>query len=150
MALNIVRVNALPETVAASTIYLVKGSVSDVVEIYVTSEDGLQVRHVPTKDEVRVAMSANAIDLAAGNLFTKTISGATTFTVSNVPSVGTAANFILELTNAGSAVITWFSGVKWAGGTAPTLTASGVDVLGFYSHDGGATWRGFLLSKDSK
>ena len=100
--------------------------------------------------EVRVAMPANAIDLATGNLFTKTISGATTLTVSNVPTTGTAASFILELTNAGSAAITWFSGVKWAGGTAPTLTASGVDVLGFYSHDGGTTWRGMLLAKDSK
>lgn len=100
--------------------------------------------------EVLVAMPANAIDLATGNLFTKTISGATTLTVSNVPTTGTAASFILELTNAGSAAITWFSGVKWAGGTAPTLTASGVDVLGFYTHNGGTTWRGFLLSKDSK
>lgn len=100
--------------------------------------------------EVKVAMPANAIDLATGNLFTKTISGATTLTVSNTPTTGNAASFILELTNAGSAAITWFSGVKWAGGTAPTLTASGVDVLGFYSHNGGTTWRGFLLSKDSK
>lgn len=100
--------------------------------------------------EVRVAMPANAIDLSAGNVFTKTISGATTLTVSNTPTTGNAASFILELTNAGSAAITWFSGVKWAGGTAPTLTASGVDVLGFYSHNGGTTWRGFLLSKDSK
>lgn len=100
--------------------------------------------------EIRVAMPANAIDLATGNLFTKTISGATTFTVSNVPATGTAASFILELTNAGSAAITWFSGVKWAGGTAPTLTASGVDVLGFYTHNGGSTWRGMLLAKDSK
>ena len=100
--------------------------------------------------EVQVAMPANAIDLATGNLFTKTISGATTLTVSNVPATGTAVSFILELTNAGSAAITWFSGVKWDGGTAPTLTGSGVDVLGFYSHDGGTTWRGLLLSKDSK
>lgn len=100
--------------------------------------------------EVLVAMPANDIDLATGNLFTKTISAATTLTVSNVPTTGTAASFILELTNAGSAAITWFSGVKWAGGTAPTLTASGVDVLGFYSHDGGTTWRGMLLAKDSK
>lgn len=100
--------------------------------------------------EVRVAMPANAIDLATGNLFTKTISGATTLTVSNVPATGDAASFILELTNAGSAAITWFSGVKWASGTAPTLTASGVDVLGFYTHNGGTTWRGMLLAKDSK
>lgn len=100
--------------------------------------------------EVRVAMPANAIDLSAGNVFTKTISGATTLTVSNTPTTGNAASFLLELTNAGSAAITWFSGVKWAGGTAPTLTASGVDVLGFYSHDGGTTWRGMVLAKDSK
>ena len=100
--------------------------------------------------EVRVAMPANAIDLSTGNVFTKTISGATTLTVSNTPTTGNAASFILELTNAGSAAITWFSGVKWAGGTAPTLTTAGVDVLGFYSHDGGTTWRGMVLAKDSK
>ena len=100
--------------------------------------------------EVRVAMAANAIDLATGNLFTKTITAATTFTVSNVPAAGTVASFILDLTNGGSKTITWWSGMKWAAGTAPTLTASGVDVLGFYSHDGGTTWRGMLLAKDSK
>jgi hypothetical protein len=100
--------------------------------------------------ETRVAMAANDINLALGNFFTKTISGATTLTRSNVPASGQAASFILELTNGGSAVITWFSGVKWAGGTAPTLTTSGVDILGFYSHDGGTTWRGLVLAKDSK
>lgn len=100
--------------------------------------------------EVLVAMPASAIDLSAGNVFTKTISGETTLTVSNTPTTGIAASFILELTNAGSAAITWFSGVKWAGGTAPTLTEAGVDVLGFYSHDGGTTWRGMVLAKDSK
>lgn len=39
MALNIVRVNALPDPVAASTIYLVKSSTADLVEIYVTNSD---------------------------------------------------------------------------------------------------------------
>jgi hypothetical protein len=100
--------------------------------------------------ETKVVMSANDISLALGNFFTKTISGATTLTVSSVPAAGQATSFILELTNGGSAVITWFSGVKWAGGTAPTLTSSGVDILGFYSHDGGTTWRGLVLAKDSK
>lgn len=100
--------------------------------------------------ETRVAVAASAIDLSAGNLFTRTISDTTTFTVSNVPASGTAVSFILELTNGGSATVNWWSGMKWAGGTAPALTASGVDVLGFYSHDGGTTWRGFLLAKDSK
>ena len=100
--------------------------------------------------ETKVAMTANNIDLATGNLFTKTITAATTFAVSNILASGNANSFILELTNAGSQVITWWAGVKWAGGIAPTLTSAGVDILGFYSHDGGTTWRGVLMAKDSK
>ena len=100
--------------------------------------------------ETRIAMPANNFDLNTGNYFTKTISTTTTFTVSNVPSTGTAVAFILDATNAGSSSITWFSGVKWAGGTAPVLTASGRDILGFFTHDGGTTWNGLVLAKDIK
>ena len=100
--------------------------------------------------ETKVAMGANDINLATGNVFTKTISGITTLTVSNWLSSGNANSFILELTNGGAFAVTWFAGVKWAGGSAPTLTASGVDILGFYSHDGGTTVRGIVLAKDSK
>lgn len=100
--------------------------------------------------EVKVAVAAAAIDMATGNLFSKTISGAITFTVSNVPATGTLASFMLDLTNGGSATITWWSGMKWAGGSAPALTAAGRDVLGFYTHDGGTTWTGMLLAKDAK
>jgi len=97
--------------------------------------------------ETSTAISASAIDLSAGNYFTKTISGTTTFTISNAASSGTVNSFILQLTNGGSATVNWFSGVKWAGGTAPTLTASGYDELGFFSIDGGTTWQGFVLGK---
>lgn len=90
--------------------------------------------------EVRVAMAANNIDLSAGNVFTKTISGATALTVSNVPASGYSSSFVLVLTNGGSAAVTWFSGVKWAGGAAPTLTTSGRDRVFFMTEDGGTTW----------
>lgn len=95
------------------------------------------------------AVAASAIDCSAGNFFTKTASGALTWTVSNVPSSG-AFSFILELTNGGTGTQTWFTGIKWPGGTAPTLTASGIDLLGFITDDGGTTWRGVQLMKDSK
>ena len=104
-----------------------------------------------------VALPANNIDMNAGTLFSKTITSTTfttpntsTFTVSNVPTTGKVGSFILELTNGGAFTTSFWSGVKWQGGTAPALTASGVDLLGFYTRDGGTTWRGFLLSRDSK
>jgi hypothetical protein len=100
--------------------------------------------------ETKVAMGANDISLIAGNFFTKTISGATTLTVSSVPAAGTTVSFILDLTNGGSATVTWWTGMKWAGGTAPTLTTAGRDVLGFFTHDGGTIWSGLVLAKDIK
>jgi hypothetical protein len=100
--------------------------------------------------EVKVAMAANNIDLATGSYFTKTITAATTLTVSNVPAAGTTGSFILDLTNGGAGVITWWAGMKWVSATAPTLTAAGRDSLGFFTHDGGTTWTGLLLGKDIK
>lgn len=98
--------------------------------------------------EKRVVMGTNNIDVALGNYYLKTITGATTLTVSNLPGLGYVACFILELTNGGSGAITWWSGVTWEEGIAPVLTTSGVDILGFYSTDVGTTWRGLLLGKD--
>lgn len=95
-----------------------------------------------------VAIPASNIDCTAGNFFSKTISGTTTFTVSNVPTTGTASSLVLALTNGGSSTINWWSGVKWASGSAPTLTTSGKDILGFYTTDGGTNWNGFMIAKD--
>lgn len=103
--------------------------------------------------ETRVAGGtggAYAVDLATGNYFTRTFNAAAAITVSNVPAAGTAVNFIFDITNAGAFTITWMTGIKWAGGTAPTLTAAGRDVLGFFTTDGGTTWNGFVLGLDVK
>ena len=94
-------------------------------------------------------VAASAVDCSLGNYFIKTASGALTWTVTNVPA-SRAYSFLLELTNGGTGTQTWFSGIKWPGGTAPTLTTAGVDVLGFITDDGGTTWRGVQLMKDSK
>lgn len=94
-------------------------------------------------------VAASAVDCSLGNYFIKTATGALTWTATNVPATR-AYSFILELTNGGAGAQTWYSGIKWPGGTAPTLVASGVDVLGFITDDGGTTWRGVQLMKDSK
>jgi len=100
--------------------------------------------------EKRIAMPASNIDLATGNLFTKTITATTTFTVSNVLGGDAVNSFILVLTNAGAYTINLWSNIKWAGGTVPTFTTAGVDWLGFISYDNGATWTGMILPKDAK
>lgn len=96
------------------------------------------------------AIAASDINCNLGGLFTKTITANTTFTVSNPASSGSVTSFILELTNGGAFVVTWWSGMTWAGGIPPSLTVSGVDLLGFVTHDGGTIWRGLVLGSDIK
>lgn len=110
-----------------------------------TSTNTLTNKTITGVKETKVAMGANDIDLSAGNYFTYTLSGAQTLTVSNVASSGSVSAFVLEVTNGGSAALSYFSGVTWAAATAPTLTAAGVDTLAFFTTDGGTTWRGFVL-----
>lgn len=95
------------------------------------------------------AIASLDIDLALGNVFSKTISGASTLTLSNVPSSGTVASFILELTNP-STNVTFWSNVRWPSGVAPVFTTTGKDILGFYTTDGGSNWNGFVLGYDVK
>ena len=114
-----------------------------------TDTQTLSAKTITALKETKTTSSSYNFDLAAGNYFTHTAS-ANNLTVSNVPATGTVASFIIELTNGGAYTFSFWSGVKWAGGAAPALTASGVDILGFYTHDGGTTWRGLLLAKDSK
>tara|TARA_R100000458_G_C8250619_1_gene227639 strand:+ start:838 stop:1428 length:591 start_codon:yes stop_codon:yes gene_type:complete len=90
------------------------------------------------------AVAALAIDCATGNYFTKTIDGNSTFTVSNVPTSGTAYAFILELTHT-SGTITWFSGVEWPAATAPTLTTGKTHLFIFQTDNGGTRWRASSL-----
>lgn len=80
------------------------------------------------------------IDCSLGNYFTKTINANSTFTVSNVPT-GVVYSLILELTHT-SGTVTWWSGVVWPDGLAPTLVNGRVSLLLFVTDDGGATWRG--------
>lgn len=96
----------------------------------------------------KAAIALANIDLSLSAIYSKTIAGATTFTVSNVPAAGTLCSFILDITNGGSAAVTWWAGVKWQSGVAPALTVSGRDCLGFFTHDGGTIWTGLVLGTD--
>jgi hypothetical protein len=85
------------------------------------------------------AVAALNLDCSTGNEFTKTIAGNSTFTVSNVPSsISYDLRLLLTYT---SGTITWFSGVQWVGGTAPTFTGGKVYEIIFTTFNSGTTWR---------
>ena len=86
-----------------------------------------------------VAVSAMAIDWSLGPVFTKTLAaGANTFTFSNQAS---GMVIVVRVTGAAS-TLTWPT-VKWAGGVAPTQTASGIDVYTFV-HDGTSIYGSYV------
>ena len=94
-----------------------------------------------------VISGAVTINLASGHYVVATVGGAVTINVSGAePGVCTAV--MLELDNAGSAAVTWGMTPTWAGGVAPSLTASGKDYVGLCSR--GEGWAGVLVSSDAK
>jgi hypothetical protein len=91
----------------------------------------------------------DAIDISAGNVVSATVStGTQTFTFTNPSATGKACSFTLFLTNGGSQTVNWPGAVDWAGGDAPSLTSSGVDVLTFTTLDAGTIWYGFAAGLD--
>jgi len=91
------------------------------------------------------------IDVTLGNNVTATVdTSTTTFTFSNPTASDELCGFTLFLTNGGSQTVNWPSTVDFPDGTAPTLTASGVDILVFVTTDGGTIWHGMASSLDSK
>jgi len=91
---------------------------------------------------------AQSFDLSLGQYFTLTVGGALTPSVANVPAGTIAQGMIWRVTNGGAFVISWPASFKWVSGSAPTLTVSGTDLLGFITDDNGVTWRGLVLGKD--
>ena len=90
------------------------------------------------------------VDMTTANFFSATLGSACTFAFTNPCTSGEFGGFILEFTNGGSDTVVWPAAVDFAGGTAPTLTAAGVDLLVFVTRDAGTTYHGMVASADSK
>jgi hypothetical protein len=72
-------------------------------------------------------------------------------TFSNPPASPKAYSFALQFVADGTLrTIAWPSAVKWAGGTAPTMTSTSgkIDTFSFLTHDGGTTWFGFISGQN--
>jgi len=97
-----------------------------------------------------VDTNTHDIDLVSGNVVTCTLTGNPTFTFSNPPASGTCGSFTLIVTQDASPVIVWPGAVDWTGGTAPTLTTSGIDTFTFFTLDAGTIWYGYAAGLEMK
>ena len=98
--------------------------------------------YIETLQAVGTVGASSTLSLATGTVLTATLTASTpcTFTM---PTAVAGKSFILILTQAASGMTTaTFTGVKYPGGTAPTITAtaSAVDILSFVSN--GTNWYG--------
>jgi hypothetical protein len=94
--------------------------------------------------------TAATINFESANFFSATSTAATTWAFSNPVASGDFGGFVLELNNGGAYTQTWPAAVDWPAGAAPTLTASGKDLLVFVTRDGGTIYHGMAASLDSK
>lgn len=104
-----------------------------------------------TSTEVTSASNAATIDLDDGTDFWHDLTEDVTYTFSNPATSGRVSSFGLEVIQDSSArAITWPAAVKWAGGTAPTLSAGSgdIDFFSFRTRDGGTSWLGFVGGQD--
>lgn len=88
------------------------------------------------------------LNLETSNIFTVSLNAAiTTLTISNPPASGSGGSFTLIFTADGTArAVTWPASIKWAGGTAPTITSTSgkADSFAFFTSDGGTNWQGYI------
>lgn len=131
----------------------------------VTSDTATNVNHSATSydhttsEEVRMVLPAEELnptittdadgatitfDLST-SLHTVTLGGNRTLALSN-ETVGQTFVIRLVQDGTGSRTVTWFSTIKWAGGSAPTLTttASKTDVFGFICTSAG-NYDGYVI-----
>jgi hypothetical protein len=87
-------------------------------------------------------------DLNESNVHTATLGGNRTMALSN-PSTGQRFMLRLQQDATGNRTVTWFSTIKWAGVTPPTLSTSGnrADMFGFLCTSDGQ-YDGFVVGQN--
>lgn len=92
--------------------------------------------------------STVTFDLSVTNKHQVTLAASRIFALSN-PSVGQVFAIRVVQGGSGSYTVTWFTTIKWAGGSAPTLTTTvgKADWLGFIC-TGTGTYDGFVIGQN--
>jgi len=101
------------------------------------------------------SISSNVLTLNVenGNHFAVSLdANVTTLTLSNPTASGDlcAITVWLKQDGTGGRTVAWPASIKWAGGTAPTVTstANRTDIFVFMTKDGGTSWAGSIVGQN--
>ena len=125
------------------------GSASDTDAISIASTGAVTFSKA-TKPALKSNSDASTVtfDVNEANVHTVTLGANRVFAISNETA---GQKFMIRILQdgTGSRTVTWFSTIKWAGGSAPTLTttANKADVVGFLV-TGTDTYDGFVIGQN--
>lgn len=150
--------NGMANTADSSSVLHIQTGGTNAIEIDASQNATLVNRVTLPAQKVKVnaigtqstAGATVTINLATHTIHTITLAATTTFAFSNAPSSGESQVVYLRITNGGSTTITWPASTKYAGGTPPTLTTSGVDLLGVVYDLTTTTYMVFVIGLDVK
>ena len=120
-----------------------------------TTTNNITVGMIDTSG-VRTPISSGAggatatFDLSTASTFTHTLAANSTTTLAEVNATdGQKFMIRLEQNSAGTGLVNFFSTIRWAGGTAPTLTATTgqIDTFGFLTTPSG-NYEGFIIRQN--
>ena len=137
--------SALPVASGGTGVTASTGSVAVVLSTSPTIITSTLTGYTETVVAIGTVGASHTFVISTGTVQTATLTASTpcTFTM---PTATAGTSFILVLTQAASGMTTaTFTGVKFAGGTAPTITAtaSAVDIISFIAV--GSTWYGSAI-----
>jgi hypothetical protein len=137
--------SALPVASGGTGVTTSTGSVNVVLSTSPTITTPVITGFTETVVAIGTVGASHTFTISTGTVQTATLTASTpcTFTM---PTATAGTSFILKLTQASTGMTTaTFTGVKWSGGTAPTITAtaSAVDLISFIAD--GTSWFGSAI-----
>jgi len=137
--------SALPVASGGTGVTTSTGTVNVVLSTSPTITTPVITGFTETVVAIGTVGASHTLVLTNGTVQTATLTASTpcTFTM---PTATAGKSFIIRITQAATGMTTaTFTGVKWSGGTAPTITAtaSAVDSISFMSV--GSTWYGSAI-----
>ncbi len=138
---TLVYLAALPTAADSAKIVSIDSNGNYVLTSPASQTDALNAPYEKVKDWGTLSADTT-IAASDGNIHTFTVGAAISLTLNANCLTGFCRTLTLVITNGGAFTVTWPASVKWAGGSAPTFSAAGVDVVTLLTVDGGVTWLG--------